>query len=301
MNWLKNKKIVAVHDGNFHPDDVFSVAVLSILYDGKIKVVRTRDEKVYSRADFVVDYGFEYNPSKGWFDHHQEGGAGMRNDKITYSAFGLVWKEYGEKICSSKKVADIFDKKLVAAIDADDCGVDLCGKTDSEIKPFMLTDAIYAMRPTWKEDFSEIDSIFLKAVEFAKAVLLREIKITKDIMEAEGLVADIYHNTSDKKIIVFAEKYLPKTLLYKYPEPLFIVYKDKDGKRWRATTIEKDEDTYEPRKNFPEAWWGKKDEEFIKISGVADAFFCRNKGIFAGAESMAGAIKLAEAAINHKK
>ena len=264
-------------------------------------MLRTRDEKKYSKADFVVDTGFEYDPSRGRFDHHQEGSAGMRNDKVTYSAFGLVWKEYGEKICDSKKVADILDKKLVAVIDADDCGVELCGKLLSEVKPFMLTDAIYAMRPTWKEDFSEIDNIFLKAVEFAKAVLLREIKIIKDITEAESPVDEIYHNTLDKKIIIFAEKYLPVTLLYKYPEPLFIVYKDKDGKGWRVTTIEKDENTYEPRKNFPETWWGKKDEEFIKISGVVDAFFCRNKGIFAGAESMAGAIKLAEAAINHIK
>jgi uncharacterized UPF0160 family protein len=48
MNWLKSKKIVAVHNGNFHPDDVFSVALLSIIYNGGVKVVRTRDESFIS-------------------------------------------------------------------------------------------------------------------------------------------------------------------------------------------------------------------------------------------------------------
>ena len=75
---------------------------------------------------------------------------------------------------------------------------------------------------------------------------------------------------------------------------------------WRVTTIEKKEDTYEPRKNFPESWWGKNDGEFAKVSGVEDAVFCRNKGIFAGVKSKEGALKLAELALaeadkNNKK
>jgi uncharacterized UPF0160 family protein len=76
-----------------------------------------------------------------------------------------------------------------------------------------------------------------------------------------------------------------------------MVYKDRMGKMWRVVTIEKHEHTYECRKNFPETWWGKKEEEFAKISGVADAIFCRNKGIFAGVKSKEGALKLAELAL----
>ena len=61
MPFLKNKKTVVVHNGNFHPDDVFCVALLSILYDGGIKVTRTRDESVISKADYVMDVGGENN------------------------------------------------------------------------------------------------------------------------------------------------------------------------------------------------------------------------------------------------
>lgn len=299
MFWPINKKTVAVHSGNFHPDDVFAVATLSILLNGNIKVIRTRDEAEITKADYVADVGHIYDPATNRFDHHQEGGAGFRDGKITYSAFGLVWKTYGEKICGSKKVADIIDKKLVSIIDADDDGLDICEKTLPGMSPFTLTDVIYAMRPTWKEENLNIDQIFLKAVFFAKEVLLRQIKIANDDMEAEGLVDEIYNNSFDKRMIVFEKEYLPKNLLYKYPEPLFIIYEGRDKKMWRVTTIEKGENTYECRKNFPENWWGKKGDEFAKITGVEDALFCRNKGIFAGVKTKEGAIKLAQIVLNN--
>jgi uncharacterized UPF0160 family protein len=300
MNWLKNKKIVVVHDGNFHPDDVFAVATLSILNNGNIKVIRSREESWLAKADYVVDVGHEYDPAQDRFDHHQEGGAGFRNDKITYSAFALVWKKYGEVVCGSKLIADILDKKIVAVVDADDDGFDLCQKILPNISPFMMVEIIYSMRPTWKEAGLDINKIFLEAVAFAEEVLLREIKITKDALEAEVLVEEIYKKTEDKRVIIFGENYLPKKLLYKYSEPLFVIYPDRSREMWRVTTIEKGEATYTCRKNFPETWWGKKDEELAKISGVADAVFCRNKGIFAGAKSQAGAVKLAELALKNK-
>ena len=306
MNWLKSKKIVAVHDGSFHPDDVFAVALLSILNDGNIKVIRTRDEIIYAKADYVVDVGLEYNPAQNKFDHHQEGNAGFRDNKISYSSFGLLWKEYGEKVCGSKKVADILDKKLVEIIDADDCGVELCQEVITGVKPFMLTDVIYSMRPTWKENQSEIDIIFLEAVNFAKKVLVREIKIALDNMAAESLMDEVYKNSVNKSIVVLDEKYLPINLLCNYPEPLFMVYKDKAGDGWRVTIVRKSEQSYEPRKNLPELWWGKTGKELAGVTGVADSTFCRNGGIYAGAGSKEGAVKLAGAAlaetsINNKK
>ena len=301
MNWLRNKKTsIVVHDGNFHPDDVFSVALLSIYFKDQIKVIRTRDEKVYSTADFVVDTGFIYDPSKNRFDHHQEGNAGFRNKDISYSSFGLVWKEYGEKVCGSKEVADIIDKKLVAVVDADDCGFDLHKSVINEAKPYSLLETIYALRPTWREDNLNINDCFLNAVAFAKEILVREIKATGDMVEAEKLVDEIYNNTLDKRIIIFEKYYLPKNLLCKYPEPLFVIHKNRVGEMWKAVSIEKFDGCYESRKNFPKSWWGKQKQDLAKVSGVADAIFCRNGGIFAGAESQAGAIRLAEIAINSK-
>jgi uncharacterized UPF0160 family protein len=298
MNWLKSKKTIAVHDGSFHPDDVFSVALLSIFFNGRIKVIRTRDEKKYSKADFVVDIGLVYDPTKNKFDHHQEGGAGFRDNKIMYSSFGLLWKEYGEKICGKKNIADIIDRKIVTLVDADDCGINLCQEVIPGIQPVTLMDLIYSIKPTWKEDQSKTDLNFIKAVDLAREVLLREIAIARDNLEAEGLMDEVYNNSNNKKIIILDKIYLPIVLLHKYPEPLFMVYKDKKGYGWRVITIRKNEQTYEPRKNFPEIWWGKTDEVLAGVSGVSDSTFCRNGGIYAGTKSKEGAIKLAELALS---
>jgi uncharacterized UPF0160 family protein len=67
----------------------------------------------------------------------------------------------------------------------------------------MLVDVIYSMGPTWKEDGLNINKIFLEAVTFAEEILLRQIKITKDDIEAETLMEEIYKNTQDKRVIIF--------------------------------------------------------------------------------------------------
>ena len=124
------------------------MALLSVLYNKKIKVIRTREKKILAKADFVLDVGGEYNPDKDRFDHHQQGGAGKRDNKISYSTFGLLWKKYGEEVCGSKEIADVLDKKLVQVIDADDNGFNLYQTTVEGVYPFLLTDVIYSMRPT---------------------------------------------------------------------------------------------------------------------------------------------------------
>ena len=297
--FFKKKIVVATHNGNFHLDDVFSIALLSILLNGNIKVVRTRDENIISKADFVVDVGFQYDPSKNRFDHHQEGGAGKRESGINYSAFGILWKEYGEKVCGSKKIADILDKKLVEVIDANDNGVDLYKPTIDGLNPLFLEDVIKSIKPTWKEEYLDIDEIFLDAVSIANNFLVRLIKITKDNIEAENIIDEIYKSSEDKRIIVFGETYFPRDLLSNYPGPLFAVYKEKDGSRWRVTTLRESEGSFKSRKNFPEEWWGKSREDLVKITGISEITFCRNGGVFAGAETKEGAIKLAKLAVDN--
>ena len=63
MSFFSKKKIVVTHNGTFHADDIFSAATLSILLDGKIKIIRTRDAEIISKADYVFDVGGEYDPS----------------------------------------------------------------------------------------------------------------------------------------------------------------------------------------------------------------------------------------------
>lgn len=298
--FFTKKIILSTHSGNFHPDDVFSVALFSILFRGKIKIIRTRDRAIYSKADFVLDVGEEFNPEKRRYDHHQEGGAGKRENGISYSTFGLLWKDFGEKICHSKKVGDILDAKLVQIIDADDTAFNLCKLNLSGVYPYLLTDIIYSKSPTWKEKNISLDKAFLEAVNFAKDIILREIKIETDNVEAEDIVKEIYKENKDKKIMVFENPFLSNSLFSKYQEVLFVVRPDKGGKNWKVTSIKDDERMFISRKLFPKEWRGKDSLELAKITGITDVVFCHNSGVFAGAKTKEGAVKLAKLAIDSK-
>ncbi len=294
--------VVAVHSGSFHPDDVFAVALLSIFFKGRIKVIRTREEKKYSAANFVLDVGGEYDPQRNRFDHHQVGGAGFRENRIPYSAFGLLWKEYGKRICESDEVAEVLDKKLVVVIDADDHNVNICKNTFTDVAPFLLTDIIYSMGPSWREREVNVDKLFMKAVDFAKGIILREIQVAKDRIEIIKVIRDYYEKSSDKKIIVVDEPKVSRfeilEALQNFPEPLFVVYGSNNS--WAVLAIRVSKNDLTSRKPLPKSWGGLRDDDFVKASGLEDAVFC-HKGLFlAGAKSKEGAIKLAKLALQEE-
>ena len=60
MNWFEKEIKVITHDGSFHPDEVFACASLMIWAEknnSKLKIIRTRDQKLFSGADFLLDIG----------------------------------------------------------------------------------------------------------------------------------------------------------------------------------------------------------------------------------------------------
>jgi uncharacterized UPF0160 family protein len=272
MNIFKKKKILITHSGTFHADDIFATATLSILLNGNIKVIRTRDESMFSKGDFVYDIGGEYDPNRNRFDHHQEGGAGTRLNGVPYAAFGLVWKTYGAKICGSQEAANMIEEKLVQPIDADDNGIDIF-KLNSEVSLYLMQTMFYAFRPTWKEE-QDYDTPFFECVEFAKKILHREIIRTHDALEAKSIVVSAYGEAKDKRAIFLSSNYPWKDTISMYPEPLYIAF-PKDGK-WRAECVMKQKYSYENRKPLPASWAGKRDEELEKVTGVKGAIFCHN-------------------------
>ena len=243
-------------------------------------------------------WGESMIPIKKKYDHHQEGGAGKRVNGIPYATFGLLWKDFGEKVCGLKKVADILDSKIVQTIDVDDTAFDLYKTNLANVYPYLLTDIIYSKSPTWKEQDISLDKAFFEAVEFAKGVLLREIKIETDNIEAEDIVREIYKENKDKRIMVFENPFLPNSLFSRYQEVLFVVRPDKGGKNWRVTSIKNDERMFISRKLFPKEWRGKDSLELAKITGVPDVTFCHNSGVFVGAETKEGAVKLTGLAVD---
>lgn len=301
MSFFKKKKILITHDGTFHTDDLFATATLSILHNGNIKIIRTRDPKEFPKGDYVYDVGGEYNISKNIFDHHQKEGAGVRENGIPYASFGLVWKTYGEKICQSKEVADIIDKKIAQPIDASDNGVTICKSVFDGILPYTADQVFLIHKPTWKESNKNIDSIFKSQVEKAKEILLREIKVAKDDIEGRNIILESYNNREDKRIIIIDKnfpRYLYQNTLSAFPEPLYLVFPSGHSTVWKIEAIKKSGDTMESRKPFPESWRGVFDVEKLReISQIPDIIFCHRGGFLAETLSKEGAIKLAEKAL----
>lgn len=298
------KKKIVTHSGNFHTDEIFACAAISIFHDDNIEVVRSRDAEVWADADYVVDVGGIDDAPRGRFDHHQEGGGGSRENGVPYSSFGLVWKEFGEKLCGSRAASDRIDAKMVQPIDAADCGIDSFELINKKVFPYLLHHVVMSFRPTWKEEKDSLlayDDGFMNVLAIAKNVLKREIIMARDFEEGARFAEEIYEKSPNKSIIIMDGHYPWAEVLNQYPEPIYVVKPDKISGRWNVRTIRFHHESFRARKDFPKAWAGKTGEEFARISGVLDAIFCHNTGTYiAVAGSKDGALKLAQIALDTK-
>lgn len=122
---------LVTHEGFFHADDVMAGAILTTLFP-EAKLFRSRKEELISPKPgrIVWDVGHTYDHGTSSYDHHQQDGAGNRENGVPYASFGLVWlnfgKQYLTKIGIDKKNIDvvwkIIDEKFVQPLDAHDTG-----------------------------------------------------------------------------------------------------------------------------------------------------------------------------------
>jgi uncharacterized UPF0160 family protein len=286
-----NDKTIVTHNGNFHADDVFSVAALKQIFPS-FNLVRTRDLALIAKADIVIDVGGEYDAEAGRFDHHQRGGAGERENGIPYSSFGLIWKKYGLEICQgNEEVANAVDAALVSTIDAIDCG-----HVEGIYDGISLSQTISMFNPTWQED-SHFDSCFDEAVEFADRILKRFIASASGGISAKTIVAKAIENAQDPRVIVL-QKYTPwkRTVHALAEKALYIVYPSQTG-QWRIQTVPVEPGSFEDRKPLPSSWAGLSDKDLQQVTGIDDAMFCHNGLFIAGAESFESTMKMATIAL----
>jgi len=294
------KKTIATHNGKFHADDVFALAALFLVYPESV-VIRTRDEEKIKTSDIVADIGGTYDSEKLRFDHHQRGGAGERENGIPYASFGLVWKEFGVQISGSGDIADMIDRKLVQVIDAADNGKDILTPNIKEVFPFTINGIVDSYRLTWKEE-GDWDERFMQCVEWAKSLLVRQIKICGDFLEGADIVRKVYEQSENKNLILIDEQYdfgreLVVNILNVFPEVLFVILYRKDTMDWQVVTMRRDQGSFEMRKPLPEEWRAKRDRELEEVSGVVGAKFCHRSGFMVVAKTKEGALALARKAL----
>ncbi len=298
---------LAAHNGSFHTDDVFAIATWLLYLEKKVpgtpvQVMRTRHPAEIAEADVVVDVGGEYDSTRFRFDHHQRGGAGVRENTIPYASFGLVWKHIGPYLCGNDaELWEKIDTSLVCAIDAYDNGKDVAKMLVEGVNVPTLPLFMMIEKPTWQERGSEtaMFEAFMRAVTKAKAFLDRYMIVQQARIKALREIVATYNESANPAIVVFPHDYERINfvdILPSLPGIFFYIYPDNSG-TWSAEAVSTTTGTFEKRKPFPVAWAGLHDEELQKVSGVEDALFCHNGLFMVKAQTEAGAVNLAKIAL----
>ena len=291
--------IASTHDGRFHADEIFALAVLNLCYPD-LKIVRSRDENVYKNADIIVDVGHIYDPDKLIFDHHQRSFTLKRESGIPYASFGLVWKQYGESLCGSSKTSEYIDSVIVQAIDADDNGIDIYETKIEGVGFHTLSDIIESFVPRHVDDDDKVQIGFDRALNFAASYMKRQIKLAKELFEvAIPTIRKAIKVAEDPRVLIFDE--FDKTWLNfiarESEEALFVIFPT-HRKTWAIRSVPQKGQKFEYSKLLP-AEWGGRQKDFADISDVQDALYCHNGCFLAEANSLEGADKLAGIALQN--
>lgn len=295
---------IATHNNTFHADEVFACAMLS--FDPH-EIVRTRDPDLLATADLRVDVGGKYNGTTD-FDHHQEGGAGLRDNGIPYAASGLVWKHFGEAFLKSLfddldsealayMVKDV-DARLIQGIDAMDTG-----HMQPDDMWFTVSSVVSHMNASPELGAYVNDKVFREAITVAKSILtsvsvaaFQKYRSARAFQEAPRYL--------DGRVVVldapmgWSGLEIEESLLYVVsPVP------NTQG----AFTIQQVPVTpgsFTGRKSLPKAWRGKRDVELKDLLGLSASgqnTFCHNGGFIGGAENFEDAMKMANLAVQSKR
>lgn len=290
---------MAVHNGVFHADEVFGVALMETIYD-ELEVIRTRDTAVLEECDIVADVG------GGKYDHHQAEKE-MREDGIPYCAFGLLWRAFGtafaKKICpelSQNEIEEIAQKvalDFITQIDAGDNGITL---NTYESPVTTLSQIISSYMPLQSEK-ADVDEAFFEAVAFAKRYLQRLVRQYGEYYKHLNYMKEVLkaQNTKETRLLVLEESVKWKDiLLILDPEEhvLFVVFEDLTGS-WRVQTVPKEEHSFEARVDLPSSWAGLRSDELSKLTGIEGCIFCHPGLFICGNETKEGALAMAQLAV----
>ena len=223
--------LIATHNGSFHADEVFAIAAMKLLPE-PVEVLRTRNREALADADLRIDVGFSHDPSSGDFDHHQREFDLARENGIGYASFGLIWREFGARICGDAEVADAVEQSLVQPVDANDTGQQISQSLIEGVRPMNVNAVIGGFNSRWDEDLSEEQERerFDAAVELAGGILEREIGSATSGLKAVRVVREAIAGAEDPRIIELSQNVPWKQVVVtESPEALFVIYPKRQG------------------------------------------------------------------------
>lgn len=294
------------HSGTFHADEVMATAIIAEASDKVgVCVYRTPTLNGVSLSwDSII-----YDLGGGKYDHHQKGGNGVRENGIPYSSCGLIWRDFGMKICQAAGTTNqgliwkLVDEALIQGIDAIDNGV--IPKGDSPCKVMSLSGVISSFNTNWDDPDYFQDNRFLEAVNMARTVFknvlsgaISKAKAFDNVMRAvdasnEGLmVLDTFMPWQEFMFSCDTDERIEKS-----KDILYVIYpSNRGGYQWRVVPMVPG--SFEQRNHVPENWKGLTGDELVKVSGISTATFAHPNGFIGGASEKSDCIEMARKAIS---
>ena len=296
------------HSGKFHCDDALAYATLRLALGLEAvgddhRLVRTRDKDKIAAADIVFDVGGVHDEATSRFDHHQRGAPVRVDDATPFSAAGLVWQIHGtaavrallapEKADDAAAVSKVIDDTLIRRIDMLDNGVGEPGNT------LELSSLVEDFNGTWDSDWNSAaeDAAFIEAADMVRDVLKRRVARVQARFAADAIVLAAHARSADPRILE-----LDRGMPWQEPvfshglDVLYAVYPVPGG-NWMIGAMPPERKSFAQRLPLPAAWAGLQDEALRAASGIEDAVFVHAKRFVGSARSRAGAMAMAQAAI----
>ena len=292
----KSELTLVTHSGKFHADEVAATAVLKYVFrDKDIQVTRSRNSEIINTADIVYDVGGVYDPEHARYDHHQKG-ALKRENGMTYSALGLVWRHYGLQYCDGdERAAERIDHVFIKGIDARD-NSEISMNGDSHAPDYGISQVIEQLNPIL-EHGETYDEQFYKAVGRAADILMRLKEKVSMELETEDMVLTARETSADPRYVVLDNPITPPEVLSSVEGLDYLVFPEITDNTWQIYAIHIAGDPFTPKSPFPAEWAGLLNQDIAQVTGVEDAIFCHSKRFLAVAKTKEGALALLEKAM----
>lgn len=270
--------IIKTHNGTFHADEVFAIALLQIIYKNEhVEIIRSRDDNI--NADIYIDIGGKFD-NIVYFDHHFKKFYEFHDvdQKLPKASFGLIWDKYAPLLIDNQNIINKVKVMLVIPIDAHDNNIKLCKYNESNYNAYTISNVISAFN---KKDADNEDAQFFKALEVAKTTIINCIDYVKEQFKDETVLKKIFdeqRELSDKSYVILDTHYNYSNAIKdkKYSYITHLIFPE-EGK-WRAICI-KDNNSQTLKAPFPEKWGGLFDQELERVSNIEGSIFC-HKGLW---------------------
>ena len=288
---------IYTHDGTFHSDEVFAIALLKKFINGNVEITRTRDEFILKNAkkdknSFVIDVGGEYKEKYKNFDHHQRSfNRTWENDNdILLSSCGLVWKYLRKKGYTKKidpEVLEVIENDLIKKIDMHDNGirkwplssmVSLCNREESSIEDF--------------EKAVQVAEIYLDNIFYQEK---------KNHEKYFDFLNDLEKYDESSRFFISSHTIKDGRVLNKISRDknaLFLIYPqfdDNDIESWMIKSVNRYQDNGElENAKPPEEWFGLTGKELFRRSNMKGLLFVHKTGFLMGVKTKNQAIKICD-------